>query len=176
MVAEKVKDTVPVTHRYRSVEGAIPVPATFTIDLGDHIRQSQATGMSARLYSGHPFAQRQGGGPRDDFEITALEKLRRSPEQPYYRFELYEGKQSLRYATAWIMQQSCVNCHNVHPDSPKTNWQVGEVRGVLEVIRPLDQDVARIHKGLRETFIYMLGISVLLAGFAVFFLRRGESR
>ena len=127
--------------------------------------------MVARLYSGHPFAQREGGGPRDEFEVTALEKLRRNPAQPYYRFEPYEGKPSLRYASAWTMKQSCVNCHNSHPDSTKTNWTVGEVRGVLEIIRPLDQDVARIQQGLRETFIYMLGLSVLLLGLAIVFLR-----
>lgn len=176
VVAQKVRDTVPVTHLYKSVEGAIPVPATFTIDLGDHIRKSQVTGMFARLYSGHPFAQRKDGGPRDGFEVAALERLRKDPTEPFYRFESYEGKPALRYATARIMKESCVNCHNSHPDSPKTNWEIGEVRGVLEIIRPLALDITRIHKGLSKTFLYMLGISFLLLGFAVFFLRRGETR
>ena len=29
--------------------------------------------------------------------------------------------------------QACVSCHNSHPQSPKTDWQLGDVRGVLEV-------------------------------------------
>ena len=32
------------------------------------------------------------------------------------------------------MEQSCVNCHNTHPESPKRDWRVGDVRGIQEVI------------------------------------------
>jgi class 3 adenylate cyclase len=31
------------------------------------------------------------------------------------------------------MDQPCVNCHNSHPESPKTDWKVGDVRGIQEV-------------------------------------------
>ena len=31
------------------------------------------------------------------------------------------------------MEQPCVNCHNSHPESPKTDWKVGDVRGIHEV-------------------------------------------
>ncbi len=174
VVVDKVKDVVPVTHRYAMVHGAIPVPATFTIDLGEHLRQMQSTGMFARLYSDYPFKHRKGGGPKDDFEAAALRELRQNPETPFYRFESYEGRPSLRYAAARIMQPTCVDCHNTHPDSTKTDWQEGEVRGVLEIIRPLDADIARASKGLRETLGYMLGVSVLLIGLAGFFLVRGR--
>ncbi len=171
-IVDKIKDVVPVTHRYQMIHGAIPVPASFTIDLGEHLRQSQIAGMSARLYSDHPFDYRKGGGPRDEFETTALRALRRNPDTPFYRFEPYEGQPSLRYATARIMQPTCVACHNSHPDSTKTDWQEGQVRGVLEIIRPLDADIARASKGLRETLAYMLGVSVILIGLAGFFLFR----
>jgi adenylate cyclase len=43
----------------------------------------------------------------------------------------------LRYAMADLMQESCAQCHNTHPQSPKTDWKTGEVRGVLEVTIPL---------------------------------------
>ena len=170
-VVEKVKDRVPVTHRYAVIDGAIPVPASFTIDLGEHIRKSQLSGMFARLYSDHPFAHREGGGPQDEFEASALERLRGDPGRPFYRFESFEGRPSLRYATGRVMKAACVDCHNSHPDSVKRDWKVGELRGVLEIIRPLDLDIARVHRRLRESFAYMLGISVLLLALAGFFLR-----
>jgi signal transduction histidine kinase len=44
----------------------------------------------------------------------------------------------LRYATADLMRGSCVACHNSHPDSPKRDWSTGDVRGVLEVVQPMD--------------------------------------
>jgi two-component system sensor histidine kinase ChiS len=43
----------------------------------------------------------------------------------------------MRYAKALLMKQSCVDCHNSHPDSTKKDWKVGDVRGVREVIFPL---------------------------------------
>jgi serine/threonine protein kinase len=171
-VVDKVKNVVPVTHRYQLIHGAIPVPASFTIDLGEHLRKSQTTSMYARLYSDYPFEHRKGGGPKDEFEANALHALRQNPDEPYYRFEAYDGRPSLRYATARIMQPTCVACHNNHPDSTKTDWRDGDVRGVLEIIRPLDADIARASKGLRETFVYMLAISVVLGALAVYFLLR----
>lgn len=171
-VVDKVKNVVPVTHRYQMIHGAVPVPASFTIDLGEHLRRSLSSNMFARLYSDYPFDYRKGGGPKDEFEVDALQALRQNPDAPYYRFEPYDGRPSLRYATARIMQPTCVACHNSHPDSTKTDWREGDVRGVLEIIRPLDADIARASKGLREIFVYMLGISVVLGALAVYFLLR----
>ena len=31
------------------------------------------------------------------------------------------------------MGAACVNCHNTHPESPKRDWKVGDVRGIQEV-------------------------------------------
>jgi hypothetical protein len=67
--------------------------------------------------------------------------------------------------TARVMKESCVKCHNTHPESTKTNWKVGEVRGVVEIIRPLENDVAKTEEGLRDTFTLIAVISIsLLAG------------
>ena len=77
------------------------------------------------------------------------------PERPVYRFEDYDGRPVLRYATARRMQETCVKCHNTHKDSPKKDWKEGDVPGVLEVIRPLDGDVQRARAGLRGTAILM---------------------
>ena len=32
-----------------------------------------------------------------------------------------------------IMGAVCVNCHNVHPESQKRDWKVGDVRGIQEI-------------------------------------------
>jgi serine/threonine protein kinase len=176
VVVDSVKDEVPVTHRYAAIEGAIPVPASFTIDLGEHIRKSQTTGMFVRLYSDYPFRYRNDGGPQDEFEQLALAGIHENEEKPFYRFESYEGRKSLRYATARVMEASCVACHNTHEDSTKTDWKEGDVRGVLEVIRPLDQDILRTQSSLRDTFFYMLALSVVLVVLAAASLKFGNQR
>ena len=158
---------IEVTHDYANKEGAIPLPATFSMELSERISK-QSTGMQARLYSDFPFPWRKDGGPRDDFEREAIRQLRQFPDQPFYRFEDFQGRQSLRYAVADRMEAGCVSCHNTHPDSPKTNWKLGDVRGVLEIIRPLDSIIAQINAGLRETFALMAIIGMLgLSGLAL---------
>ena len=65
-------------------------------------------------------------------------------------------------------------CHNEHPDSTKRDWKVGDVRGVLEIIRPLDRDAARTRTGLRGTFVLMAVVSASLLGLSVLILVAGN--
>jgi phosphoserine phosphatase RsbU/P len=154
---------IEVTHDYRTKPGAIPLPATLSIELGKRIGM-QGSGLQVRLYSDYPFPWRTDGGARDAFERDALRYLQRNPDQPFTRFEDFQGRRSLRYATADRMRQACVGCHNGHPASPKTDWKVGDVRGVLEVIRPMDSVIAQSRAGLRETIALMGGICALSLG------------
>jgi signal transduction histidine kinase/FixJ family two-component response regulator/HPt (histidine-containing phosphotransfer) domain-containing protein len=167
-VAERLRThDVTITHDYASQDGAIPLPATFSMELGRRIGQ-RVSGMQVRLYSDYPFPWRTDGALRDAFEREALQRLRQHPDRPVVRFEDVQNRRSLRYATADRMQAGCVACHNTHPDSPKTDWKIGDVRGVLEIIRPLDDVVAKTHAGLRETFFLMATMGALgLGGLAL---------
>jgi adenylate cyclase len=78
---------------------------------------------------------------------------------PVFRFETFQGRPSLRYATARVMEADCIGCHNQDPNSTRRDWRVGDVGGVLEIIRPLDRDFARMHQGLRGTFLRMALVS-----------------
>jgi class 3 adenylate cyclase len=152
---------VKITPDYASIAGAIPLPATFLIELSHSISR-QNPGMSVRLYSDYPFRWRQkDGGPRDDFERVALQYLRQYPRKNFVRIEDFQGRQALRYAEADIMKPSCVACHNTHPDSPKRDWKVGDVRGVLEITRPLDSFIAQTRSGLQGTFAMLGGLLML---------------
>jgi PAS domain S-box-containing protein len=64
------------------------------------------------------------------------------------------------------MRKQCVDCHNTHPDSPKKDWKEGDVRGVLEIIRPLDPVIAQTQAGLRGTFL-LVGFFALLGTVAL---------
>src|SRR5581483_5541346 len=86
-----------------------------------------------------------------------LRQLRQAPDEPVTNFEEYQGRPALRYAVADRMKASCVGCHNTHPDSPKTDWHEGDVRGALEIIRPLDNSVAEAYAGLQRTYALTVG-------------------
>ena len=161
-----------VSHDPPSRPGVVQmeVPARFTINLGQQLSEHGESGMQVRLFSDYPFKSRQDGGPHDDFEREALRQLRQDPDRPYYRFEEVQGRLSLRYGYARREQESCVRCHNSHPDSTKKDWKVGDVRGVVEIIRPLDADVRRTREGLRGTFVLVACISLSLLGLSVLVL------
>ncbi len=148
---------------------SIPIPTTFTLLLGERLSAKQK-GVKVRLYSAFPFPGRKNGGARDKYERDALKFLSANPKEYYARFENYNGRPSMRYSTADVMQEACVKCHNSHPDSPRRGWKVGDVRGVLEVVRPLDKVTAHTHQGLRGTFVLLGGLSLMgLSAFALVF-------
>ncbi|MFO0845912.1 MAG: DUF3365 domain-containing protein [Gemmataceae bacterium] len=167
---------VPVRADYLTEHGALPLPATFTIDIAQELSRQSESGMRVRLYSDFPWPWRKDGGPRDRFEHDALTQLRDQPEEAYFRFEEYEGKPVLRYAIARRMSKDCLSCHNHLAESPKKTWREGDVRGVLEIIRPLERDAERTRQGLRGTFLLMACVSGILLGVGVAAMALGRRR
>ncbi len=166
VVARVGSHGIEVTHDYADQEAAIPLPATLSMMLGKRISEGRAGG-SVRLYSDFPFPWHEDGGPQDDFQLEALVRLRQDPTAPVEDFATVDGRPVLRYATADTMRPSCVGCHNAHLRSPKTNWQVGDVRGVLEVTIPLDAARAQASESFRGTFLLLVivgsvGVGTLL--------------
>ncbi len=140
-----------VTADYANHEGAIPIPSTLGIEISQQITQP-GSGIQARLYSDYPFPTRKDGGPHNNFETEALVRLRVEPDKsvPYIAYANINGRLSLQYAHAVIMDQACVACHNTEADSPKKDWKVGDVGGVQEVILPIDSAFTTISKGLLD--------------------------
>ena len=153
---------IRATHDYTMHPGTIPLPATFLIELGERIREGPSD-IAVRLYSDYPFPWRgDQGGPKNSFEVEALRNLRQDAKQPFFRLQRDGSKLTFLYAQADILRPSCVGCHNTYPGSPKTDWDVGDVRGVLEIVQPLDALAQRTKRGLQDLFL-MLGILSLLA-------------
>lgn len=156
--------TVPITDAYLTTHGALPLPATFTIDAGERISKGES-GMQVRLYSRYPW--RPNGGPKDEFERKAIAVLEQDPSKAYHEFTELDGRRSLVYATARRMEESCVKCHNQSERSPKKDWKVGDVVGVLKIVRSLDRDIERTRQGLLGAFVMMGGSVLVLLGISV---------
>ena len=154
------------------VAGQLKPPATFTIELFEYLNQSRAGfGTMARLVSDYPFKNRTGRAPPDQFERDALDYLANSDADQFHRFESVDGQPFLRYAIGMRMEQSCCDCHNTHVDSTKTDWRPGQVRGVLEVMRPLATGTQRTQEGLRSAVGWIAGIVVGVFGLVAVMLR-----
>jgi PAS domain S-box-containing protein len=167
---------IPVTHDYKAIKGAIPLPATFSILLGEKLGNENGHGH-ARIYSPYPFPWRQKtGGLRDDFERAAWESLNRKPDSPFYKIAKRDAKPVLRYAIADVMKADCVQCHNAHPQSPRRDWKVGDVRGVLEVKVPIDTQFGQSNAGLYDSLFFIAGLLVAgLFGVGLLVLRLREN-
>jgi serine/threonine protein kinase len=156
-----VNKTVPPT------PGTVPlsIPATFLHDVGEQLAQTSRTGVKVRQYSDYPFPWRTDGGPRDEFERAALERLSQSKgQETAHEFTEIGGQRVVRYAQARVMKRSCVECHNTHPQSTRRDWQEGDVRGALEIIRPLDKDEARVNEALHLALLLCAVVSGMLVG------------
>lgn len=172
--SEEIEDINPqttnvaITENYRNVHPALPLPATFAIDLGERISRRNP-GMEVRVYSRYPWPNRKDGGPQDGYDRAALEWLEKNarpdaePPSEYARFIAADSRRQLLYYTARHMEQSCIGCHN-HPDSrsPRKDWRVGDVVGVLKLVRPLDHEIANTQAGLRGAFLLVGVIASLL--------------
>jgi class 3 adenylate cyclase len=123
--------TVTVTHNYRDLAGAVPIPATLSIELGKRISGKNKS-VKYRFISDLPFKGRE---PHDidRFEQDALTRLRADPKQSIAEVSGSLLQRQVRTAAPVIMGPVCVACHNMHPDSPRHDWKVGDVRGIQEI-------------------------------------------
>ncbi len=154
-----------VTHDHKNRLDAIPLPTTLNMMLAKKIGIT-GDGVRATLYSAYPFPWREiSGGLRDDFAQAAWLSLNKNKHQPFVRVEDVSGIPTLRYAVADLMRPTCVHCHNAHPDTPKNNWQAGDVRGVLEVSKPLGTGLEQVNYIFIQVVI--LVSLLLLSGLAI---------
>jgi adenylate cyclase len=177
------KTRVHFTEDYLKNDAAMPLPATYAIDIADRISR-KGPNVQARIFSHFPWPDRKGGGPRDDFERRALAWLEANNGQSELRFGEYheinekEGELWLWYARPRLMEKSCLSCHNdAKGKSPKKDWKVGDVGGVIEIGRRLGVQAAA-SPGRSAALAVMATSGATLAAFAAFWVwgRRARRR
>src|SRR6266576_3831559 len=151
-----------VVHNYEAVPGAIPIPATLSLELGRVIRAQQEN-INYRFVSDFPFKNRTPH-QLDPFEKSSLDSLRNNPDQKIVDTATSLFSDKVRLVAPVVMGPACVSCHNVHPESPKTDWKVGDVRGIQEVV--ITQPIA----ANLFSFKYLLAYFVLAAISGISFL------
>ncbi|HRK38167.1 MAG TPA: ATP-binding protein [Burkholderiaceae bacterium] len=149
-----------VSYLYKEQPNSLPLPATFTIDLGHYLSQTEA-GHRVALYSDLPFPWRAAERQLDQFQLDALAHLRVNPDKPFVREETVNGVELLRYARADRMLPTCVACHNSMAGSPRTDWKEGDVRGALEISMPIRNWQTAATGVLNQSFAILLAVMAL---------------
>jgi class 3 adenylate cyclase len=152
-----------VVHNYEAIPGAIPIPATLSLELGKVISERQHN-VKYRFVSHYPFANRAPHA-LDQFETDSLRSLRRDPNQVLSLESSSLFVDQVRLVAAVIMGTACVNCHNAHPESTKHDWKVGDVRGLQEVTiaQPIGGDIFAFKYLLAYFFLVALIGSLFIA-------------
>jgi methyl-accepting chemotaxis protein len=156
VVNKVVKDgALKASHDHKNNPKAIPIPATFVHDLSEAFKDKPTTIV---LFSPFPFPGRKDR-QLDAFQQQAWEFLSKNPDSIFSRTEERNGRQVVRVAVPDKMSgPACVNCHNSDPTSPKLDWKIGDLRGVLEVTSAIDAQLA--HGATLSR--YMVGGAILI--------------
>jgi len=146
----------------------IPLPATMLHDLSKIISNTKS-GLKLKLYSNYPFPNR-ASRTLDTFGKEALANFEGGATKAFSRTQIIDSKEVVRVAIPdYMVADACVNCHNSRADTPKNDWKLGDVRGVLEVIIPIEEQIESSNNVIKITvaWIFLLEIITFIMLFFV---------
>ncbi|MDE3226017.1 MAG: SpoIIE family protein phosphatase [Nitrospirota bacterium] len=159
---------------YKDVHGRFPLPATFVREASE-ITASIKNGFTANLIS--PWPINKDKGLKDQFQRDAFAYLSQHPTEQFIRTDTFEGRTVMRVLTADLASaQSCVACHNDHPQSPKHDFKLNDVMGGLEIVMPMDKYIKESEQDLILTLAGGAGMCVLVLAIVTFGSRRVVSQ
>ncbi len=131
-IVERLSNTIGLNadENWREKE-TLMLPAQF-LSHSAKLSNKQNTGMSYRLMSLWPI--NKNNGPVSEFEKEGLKKILNANKTSYSKIINTDGK--LFYEVVYpdlAVTNSCVQCHNNHPESPKKDFKVGDVMGGIHI-------------------------------------------
>ena len=152
---------------YYHTPTAFPLPSTFLREATE-LMASAPTGYRIEQISPWPINKRNA--LKDSFQEEGFRTLTETGEALYSRRDLLNGAAVMRIlALDKAVTQSCVGCHNAHPESPKHDFQLHDVMGGIEITIPIEsslkaarQDQLRFMGG--ATGVGLLIIALVMVG------------
>lgn len=115
---------------------ALPLPAQM-FRMGAEMASEQDAGFTYALLSMWPINKQNA--PKTGAEKAGLKYVADNPSKNYYTEEKLGDT---TYFTAvyadTAVAHACINCHNAHQDSPRSDFEIGTVMGGIVLRIPLD--------------------------------------
>lgn len=131
-----LQDKVITASEHFEDEQALVLPAQM-FRFGSEMVASQTEDFSYSLQS--LWAVNKQNMPRTDIEVEGLTYIAENPGERFYGEEELGG---VTYFTAVYpdiaVAPACINCHNDHADSPRRDFELGEVMGGVVLRIPLE--------------------------------------
>ncbi|MEK7679728.1 MAG: methyl-accepting chemotaxis protein, partial [Deltaproteobacteria bacterium] len=161
---------VPVTSVFHGdLEGAIPLPAVFLKEIASSLKENN--GFIIDLRSLNPI--NPANTAVDEFQTQSIEGFTKGSESVRHVFTEQAGKRSLRYMVPDVATSKvCVDCHNANPASHRKDYKVGDVMGGLEVMVPIEAELAVAMGDVSRAMGYGLAAIVVMGFASLVFLRK----
>ncbi len=171
----KNNSNLKIAMNHKNDNNSIPLPATMMLDISE-IMSSKKTGNKLKLYSNFPFPNR-ANRVIDDFGKKAIAYLTENPSDAYVAQGVVSGQDVVRVAIGdFMISKACVDCHNNDPQSLKTDWKVGDMAGVFEVVSPIKKAIAG-NNNLVSNITYTIVIAlIIILIFLTWFMRKSVSK
>ena len=157
----KNKSNIQIDINHKNNDNMIPLPATMIHELGALIGNKK-DGIKLKLYSDYPFPNRKNR-QLDAFSNNAMMQFRNGNTNPFTSVETFENKKVVRVAIAdFMVAKGCVSCHNTRADTPKNDWKMGDVRGSLEVIIPIEDQLIAMKYLNYKIMLLLLFLGIVL--------------
>ena len=126
-----LEDKVIKASEHWKEDKALLLPAQMFRQGAERVNE-QSPGFSYALIS--PWAINKKNMPRTDAEVKGVDKLKADSSKPFYIDEELGGE---KYFTAVYpdvaIADACIECHNKHKDSPRTDFKKGDLMGAVVV-------------------------------------------
>lgn len=141
-IVERLQKSTSIlaTENWKS-ENTLPLPAQFLMTSSQRVN-SRNRGIRYRLLSLWPINNKNGAQSKK--EKSGLKAVAKNPDKPYVWVDQRNGQSEFNAIYAdQAVTDSCVQCHNNHPDSPKKDFLRGDVMGGVIISFPL-RDTERL--------------------------------
>jgi len=125
---------VDVSENWRATN-SLPLPVQF---LKETSEMAELTGTKVHYHLISQWPINKANAPVTEFERRGLEQVHKHPNRPYSGIIGRGGEQFFGAIYADLaVTRLCIDCHNLHPDSPKSDFKIDDVMGGLVIIFPL---------------------------------------
>ena len=162
-ILSKIKKNtkLKVNFDHKKYDKTVPLPATVLHDLSSIF--TQGSDLRVQMYSNFPFPNRKDR-VLDKFQQDSLAFVAKNPDKTFSREEIVDDKVTYRTSFPdFLTADSCVNCHNTRVDTPKSDWVIGDIRGVIEVDIPLQNSFGSSQNLTYSILLFILANFLILA-------------
>ena len=139
IVVDRLQDEEEVikASEYWEDDKALPLPAQM-FRMGAKMASEKTDVFSYSLLSLWPVNKQNA--PKTEIEKQGLEAVAKK-QKPFYAEETLGGKKFFTAVYPDIaVAPACINCHNNHKDSPRSDFELGKTMGGVVIRIPLSQN------------------------------------